>query len=92
MCVDLLGGRAGVLPVPVEFIVVTQYRRGARWRPRRLSPGQALLALMENAVAAQRGPDRTMPILRQSVLTAKAIQTSRAEAARAARALLAELR
>jgi len=92
MPVDLVGGRTGVRPVPVDLIVVTEYRAGARWRPRVLSCGQALLALMSNTVAARRRPEHSMPILRQTVLSAKAIHTPRGgDARRTAYALLAEL-
>lgn len=90
--IDLIGGRAGVRPVPVDLIVVTEYRARARWRPRVLSDGNALLALMDNTVAAQQPPARSMPILRQAVLGARAIQTPRGDAPRVATALLAEIR
>jgi hypothetical protein len=78
-------------PVSIRLILLTRYRRGARWRPRPLSPARALLALMENTVAARRSPGMTMPILQQAVIAARAIQGDRGEACRAARALLAEL-
>lgn len=87
-----LGGRVGAGPVPVDLIVVTQYHRGARWRPRPLSGSEAFLALMENTVAARQPPERTMPILRQAVLTAKCIESRRGDARGVARAVLAELR
>jgi hypothetical protein len=89
--IELIGGRAGVRPVPVDLIVVTDYRARARWRPRVLSSGNALLALMENTVAARQPPARSMPILRQAVLGARAIQTPRGDAPRVATALLAEI-
>jgi hypothetical protein len=89
--VEALGGQAGVEPLPVGLIVATQYQPGARWRPRPLSPVQALLALMDNTVAAQREPQYTMPILRQAALGAKAIQSKRGEVERVARALLRRL-
>src|SRR5262249_46651795 len=50
--VESLGGVAGVRPLPLGMIVLTEYRPGARWRPRRLSPGQAALAVIENTVPA----------------------------------------
>lgn len=78
-------------PIPVGLIVVTEYHRGARWRPRPLSAAEALLALMENTVAARKSPERTMPILRDAVLTADTIESRRGDARAVARALLAEL-
>src|SRR5208283_5118090 len=49
-----LGGTQGVDPIPVGLIVVTQYRIGASWRPRLLSPGRAVLALIDNTVSIRR--------------------------------------
>ena len=45
--VESLGGQAGVEPLPMGLVVVTEYQSKATWRPRKLSPGPALLALME---------------------------------------------
>jgi hypothetical protein len=89
--IELLGGQAGIEPLPVGLVVVTHYQPEARWRPRALTPTQALLALMDNTVAAQREPQYTMPILRQAVVDAHAIQSKRGEADRVARALLRSL-
>ena len=86
--VELLGGRAGSTPLPVGLVVVTQYQAGARWQPRSLSAGQALLALMDNTVAARREPDYSMPILCEAVLSARCIQSKRGEANRVAPAIL----
>jgi len=86
--VESLGGQAGIKPLPVGLVVVTHYQPKARWRPRTLTPAQALLALMDNTVAAQREPQYTMPILRQAVMSARTIQSKRGEAEKVAFALL----
>lgn len=86
-----LGGRTGERPVPVDLIVMTSYQPDACWRPLPLSRSLAFLALIENTVAARVSPERTMPILRQTVLTARAIDSRRGEADATARAVLAEL-
>lgn len=80
VAVELLGGQVGQDALPVELIVVTEYEPGARWQPRVLSPGQALLTLMANTVAARRNPEFSLPILRQVVVGATAIKTKRDEA------------
>jgi hypothetical protein len=89
--VELLGGRSGRAPLPIGLVVVTPYRAGARWQPRLLLAGQALLALMDNTGAARREPGFSNPILRQAVLGAKCIQSKRSEASRVARAILGQL-
>jgi hypothetical protein len=86
--IEQLGGERGTEPLPVALIVLTQYQRRAHWCPRELSPAQAMLALMDNTVAARREPEYTMPILRETVLHAKSIESKRGEAVRVAPALL----
>ena len=88
--VEVIGGRTGTSPVPVRLIVVTSYRRYAKWRPHLLSHGQAFLALMENTVAARRAPETAMAVLRPAALRAKTIKTIRGNARSVAAAVLAE--
>jgi hypothetical protein len=89
--VESLGGQVGVEPLPVGWVIVTEYQPEATWRPRKLTPGQALLALMDNAVAARRNPAHSMPILKQAVTSVVALKSKRGEAAKVAATLLAQL-
>ncbi len=84
-----LGGQIGVEPLPVGLIVVTEYHPEAVWQPRKLTPGQALLALMDNAVAARCNLAHSMPILKQAVTGAVALKSKRGEAGEVAPLLLA---
>jgi hypothetical protein len=86
--VEALGPSGGDGPLPIGLVVVTEYRRHARWRPLQLSPGESMLALMEHTVAARRAPDRAMRILRQAALSATAVKSRRGDARATARALL----
>jgi hypothetical protein len=86
--VEALGGQVGRAPLPVGLVVVTAYQPRARWRPAAISAGQALLALMDNAVAARREPSYSMPILRATITATAAVQSKRGEADAVARALL----
>jgi len=47
-----LGKGPGRHALPASMIVVSRYREGATWRPRRLTRGQAVLALIDNSVLA----------------------------------------
>lgn len=62
-----LVAQSGTTPLQIGLILVTSYRFGARWRPRRLTPGPALLALMRHTVAARGNPAHSMPILKEAV-------------------------
>ena len=86
--VDALGGRAGSEPLPVGLVVACTFKAGAEWRPRRLSPGQAVQALFANTVPARRIPETVLTTLRQVVLTAPAVVSERGEAASVVRPIL----
>ncbi|MCG3212640.1 MAG: hypothetical protein FOGNACKC_06310 [Anaerolineae bacterium] len=89
--VDLLGGQPGVEPLPVGLVIVTQYHPNVKWRPRQSAPGQALLTLMDNTVAARRDPAYALPILTQVVTAAVTLKSKRGEATDIAPQLLAQL-
>ena len=78
--VEAMGGQTGVEALPVGLVVETEYQPGAEWRPSVLTPGLALLALMDNTVAARRDPAHSMPILKQAVTGAIALSGKRGEA------------
>ena len=86
--VEELGGRNGVEPLPVGLVVVTEYRNGARWRPQTLTPGRAMLALMDNTIAARQNPALSMPILKQVVSGATTVKSKRGEAEAVVESLL----
>jgi hypothetical protein len=89
--VDHFGGVAGDEPLPVGAIIVTSYRPGAEWQPRRLSPGEAAMALLSNAVPARERPKEVVRAVSRAADGAIAIESFRAEAATVAPLLLAEL-
>ncbi len=78
--VEMLSGTAGVRPLPVGLVVMTRYEAGARWRPRRLSPGRALLELLDHALAARYAPERVMEALAPLVTGATVLKGKRGEA------------
>ena len=62
-----LGGSAGDEPLPPGLIVVAHYRTGGQWKPKRLSRGDAVLALLANTVPARERPEETMKALQRAV-------------------------
>jgi hypothetical protein len=77
---ELGGGCTGVQPLPVGSVVVTRYRSGARWRPRTLSSGQAVIALLAHTVSARRRPQQALTILSRAVSQAGARKGARGDA------------
>jgi len=88
---EALGGTSGVRPLPVGLVVATSYREGARWRPRRLLPGRAVMALLAHTVSARRKPERALTTLRQVVADALVIKGVRGDATEVAETLLGRL-
>lgn len=89
--VEAFGGKAGARPLPAGLVVLSRYVEGARWRPRSLSAGRGILALLDNTVSARREPVRALSALREVAVRAPVLKGARGEAAETARAILALL-
>jgi hypothetical protein len=89
--VEELGGKAVKRAVPVGCVLVTSYREGSRWRPRRLTPGETVLALLKNTIPARRRPKDSLARLRSVALAAEGWKGTRGEADEMVRQFLARL-
>jgi hypothetical protein len=78
--VEMLGARAGTKPLPVGVVILSEYRRGAKWRPRRVTPGQAALAMLDRVMSKRHQPDAMLPALGQMVSGATVLKGTRGEA------------
>jgi hypothetical protein len=78
--VEKLGGRAGVRPLPVKLVLVSQYKPGAKWRPRALSAGQGVLELLNQTVSARTQPGKAFAALQQVATQALILKGARGEA------------
>lgn len=78
--VESLGGSRGAQPLPVGLVVVTEYKSGARWRPRTLSAGQGALALLDNTIAIQKNPETAFPVLKRVAAEARVLKGRRGDA------------
>lgn len=88
---DEMGHEAATEPLPVGLVAVTRFEEGSRWQPERLSPGRAVLALMDHTVRARRDPEAYLPVLRRVAVSARTLQGNRGDADETARDLLEEL-
>lgn len=88
--VEELGGHAGVRPLPVGLVLLSGFKEGARWRPKRISAGQGALALLSNTVSARRAPEKALVALQQAVAGAKVLKGTRGEASQIVGSILAE--
>jgi hypothetical protein len=86
--VQEFGGTSGVKRVPVGLVALSHFDSAARWRPRTLTPGQGVLALLSHAIAARRKPRVVMGTLRRAVAQATVLKGVRGEAAEVAERLI----
>jgi len=86
--VEELGGSAASKSLPVGLVVVSEFREGTRFRPRKLTPGQGSLALLANTIPARRRPSEVLETLERVVSNAPVLRGARGEAAEAARLIL----
>jgi hypothetical protein len=86
--VESLGGTAGVRPLPPLLVALATHKPGARWKAERLTPGQALLALLAHTVPVRRRPAASLGALRAALRHAVVMKGSRGDAALTAQMLL----
>ena len=84
------GMPVGKRPLPVRLVALTHYMPGEHWRSEALSPGEAVLALMENTVPVRHRPEATLKTLREVVTRAPVIKGVRGEVEEAVERLLSQ--
>jgi hypothetical protein len=89
--VNSLGGVAGEQPLRISQIVATSYRPDAEWRPRQLTAGESVLALLSHTVPARSRPEQVMRHLTRAVDGAVAIESPRGDSDELAPLLFKEL-
>ncbi len=60
-----LGGHPGTKPLTVGLVLMTQFKDGASWRPRKLTAGKGVLEMLFNTVSARRNPERALATLQR---------------------------
>lgn len=89
--VSSLGGHVGTESLPIGFVLMTNYKPGATWRPKKLTSGKAVLELLNNTVSARRDPDAALSALRHVVTSAVVLKGVRGEAEQTVPAILRKL-
>jgi hypothetical protein len=85
---EQLGGQTGARPLPVGLLVLTHYQPGEQWRPKALSSGRGVLAMLANALAAREQPERAFATLKKAVCKAQVLKGARGEAIQTAESIL----
>jgi hypothetical protein len=82
--IEELHALPGVAVLPIGLVIVSQYKPGAAWRPRQISPGLGILELLSNTVPARRRPRAALAALQEVVSQAPVFVGQRGEAHEAA--------
>src|SRR5438132_3549299 len=69
-----IGGHSGTKPLSVGLVLMTQFKEGARWRPRKLTSGKGVLQLLFNTVSARRNPQRAFETLERVAARAEVLK------------------
>lgn len=85
---ETFGGTVGSEPLVPRLVVISWYERDGQWDPRRLSPGEAALALMANTMASHDRPKETLAAITKAVRGAEVLEGRRGEAAAIVEGLL----
>jgi len=83
-----LGGLIGKKSLPVGLVLLTHYKSGASWRPRRLTAGKGVLEMLYNTVSARRAPERALSALRHVAARAQILKGVRGDSAEVTPAIL----
>jgi hypothetical protein len=86
--VSELGGKSGTKPLPVGLVLMTSYKKGATWQPRKLSPGKGVLEMLFNTVSARRSPEKALSTLQHVTGKAEVLKGIRGDTAAIVDALL----
>jgi hypothetical protein len=83
-----IGAVVGSKPLRVGLVVSTNYKDGARWRPRQVTRGKGVLELMSNTVSARSQPELAFTVLPVALESAQILKGVRGEASEIVKSIL----
>jgi hypothetical protein len=86
--IEKIGGIAGNEPLPVGMVLMTQFQPNARWKPKSLSPGNAILEIIAHTLPIRNKPEFTLKVLNNMMNRAIITKTKRGDAALTAELLI----
>jgi len=75
-----LGGTAGTDPLPVGFVMLTEYKSDARWEPRFLTPGEGMIEMITQTIPIRYAPEFSLKVLKTITSHAKIAKSYRNDA------------
>lgn len=74
------GGKKGSKPLPLGLLVLSSYKRAAKWRPSKLSAGRGIIEMLAHTVSAGTQPEAALDTLQKAVANATILKGVRGEA------------
>jgi hypothetical protein len=68
------------IPIPLGWVLISRYEAEGRWQPRRLTCGETLLGLLDNAVPLRSRPEQSIRTLAKAIANAQGFEGPRGEA------------
>lgn len=91
VAVEDLGGTASTDPLPIGHVISTHFVDGATWKPRVLTEGEAVLAMLAHTVPARRDPETVLDVLHRVAGKSTVLKGKRGDADSTAAAILARI-
>src|SRR5438105_219505 len=85
------GAQVGSKPLPIDLVISTRFKAGARWRPRKLTRGKGVLELLANTVSARSQPELALSVLPKALESARILKGVRGEAGEVVDSILASV-
>lgn len=74
-----MGGTKGHQPISIGMILVTKYKKNAKFKPEQLSTGKGIIESIANSVSVRQNPALVLQTLSIVTSGAKVIKTNRNE-------------
>lgn len=84
----MLGHAGPKTPIPVGYVLLTEYSKQAKWAPERISLGNGLLAVIPHTIPFTREPDYSLKVLNTALNRAIIVSSPRGDAGEFARIIL----
>lgn len=89
--VEELGGTAATAPLTVGHVIATHFVEGAIWKPRVLTEGESVLAMLAHTVPARRDPETVLDVLQRVAARSTVLKGKRGDADDTAAAILSRI-
>jgi len=86
--VEYFGGVKGFDPLPVGLVLITEYEKGARWKPSIMSDGAGVMEMLSHTIPIRYNPKFSLKVLNKAANHAIIVKTKRGDAGKFALKLL----